>query len=162
MAITSEPGNKRRQSGTINNLPDDLLCQILRHVDFETKLQGHEVCHQWNEVLNDPCRVDLWGGIQWMKMNSTVLKDERRRQILQSTEWLARRAAGITHVKFETDHSAPQNSEARFFMEIQLPYLLGHLHHHKRQINIVLSTGRTLVSLGIATKTKGATQHTNR
>ena len=125
MATKSGPGNKRRVSGTITNLPDELLSQILRHVDFVVKLQGHEVCHQWNEVLKNPCRADLWGEIDWKKMKSTPLKDERRRQILQSTDWLARRAAGISHVKFETRHSceltAPQNSEARFFMEMQLP-----------------------------------------
>ena len=73
---------------------------------------------------------------------------------MQSTDWLARRAAGISHVSFEIDDSAPQNSEARFFMEMQLPYLLGHLHHHGRQINIALSTGQTLASLSIAIKDK--------
>ena len=133
MAPLSEPGNKRRLWGTITNLPDELLSQILKHVDFGTKLQGHEVCHQRNEVLKNPCRADLWGQIHWRKMKSTLLKDERRRQILQSTDWLARRAAGISHVNFETRHSceqtAPQNSEARFFIETQLPYLLGHMHH---------------------------------
>lgn len=154
MAPMSEPGNKRRLSGTITNLPDELLSQILRHVGFATKLQGHEVCHQWNKVLKNPCRADLWGKIHWTKMQSTLLKDERRQQILQSTDWLARRAAGISHVTFETSHSyeqtAPQNSEARFFMETQLPYLLGHMHHHGRQTNISLLTGQSLVSLGIA------------
>ena len=148
----SEPGNKRRLSGTITYLPDELLSQILRHVGFATKLQGREVCHQWNKVLKNPCRADLWGKIHWTKMQSTLLKDERRQQIVQSTDWLARRAAGISHVNFETEHSyeqtALQNSEARFFMEMQLPYLLGHWHHHGRQINITLSTGQ-IVSLGI-------------
>ena len=124
MAPMSEPGNKRRLWASITNLRDELLSQILRHVDFGTKLQGHEVFHQWNEVLKNPCRADLWGQIHWRKMKSTLLKDERRRQILQSTDWLARRAAGISHVNFETRHSceqtAPQKSEA-LFMETQLP-----------------------------------------
>ena len=153
MATMSEPGNKRCLSGAITNLPDQLLCQILRHVDFKTKLQGHAVCRQWNEVLEKPCRADLWGEMRWIQLKGTLLKNERRRQILHST---ARRAAGITHVKIETrqwhscELTASQNSEARFFMEMQLPYLLGHLHHHGRHINITLSTGQTLVSLGIA------------
>ena len=156
MAIRTEPGNKRCLSGAIRNLPDELLCQILRHVDFATKLQGHAVCHQWKKVLENPCRADLWGEMRWIQLKGTLLKKERRRQILHSTAWLARRAAGITHVTFSTQqwHSceltAMQNSEARFFIETQLPYLLGHLHHHGRQINIALSTGQTLVSLGIA------------
>ena len=125
MAPMSEPGNKRRLSRTITNLPDEVLSQILRHVGFATKLQGHEVCHQWNKVLKNPCRADLWGKIHWTKMQSTLLKDERRQQILQSTDWLARRAAGISHVNFETEHSyeqtAPQNSEARFFRKCNYP-----------------------------------------
>ncbi|KAL0036271.1 hypothetical protein WJX79_011025 [Trebouxia sp. C0005] len=79
-------------------------------------------------------------------MKSTLLKDERRRLILQSTDWLARRAAGISHVSFEIDDSAPQNSEARFFMEMQLPYLLGQLYHHGRQINIALSTDTEMMT----------------
>ncbi len=156
MATMSDPGNKRCLSGAITNLPDELLCRILMHVDFETKLQGHAVCHQCNEVLEHPCRADLWGEMHWIQLKGTLLKNERRRQILQSTAWLATRAAGITHVKFQTQQwqscelSASQNSETRFFMEMQLPYLLGHLHHHGRQINIALSTGETLVSLVIA------------
>ena len=152
----SDPGNKRCLSGAITNLPDELLCQILRHVDLKRKLQGHAVCRQWNEVLENPCRADLWGEMRWILLKGTLLKNERRRQILHSTAWLARRAAGITHFKIENQrwHSceltASQNSEARFFMEMQLPYLLGHLHHHGRHINIALSTGQTLASLGIA------------
>jgi len=100
----SEPGNKRclSTSGAITNLPDELLCQILRHVDFKTKLQGHALCRQWNEVLENPCRADLWGEMRWIQLKGTLLKNERRRQILHSTAWLARRAAGITHFKIET------------------------------------------------------------
>ena len=148
--MTLTNSNKRGLQEGISTLPDELLRCILTHVDFDTKLQGHAVCRKWNKILKNPCGgVLLWGKVPIFKMTGDKLSLETRQEIVQYTNWLAARAAGIQLVPLITAQwqsvalTALETNEARFFMERQLPYLLGHLHLQSRQLNISLSTGNS-------------------
>ena len=119
-------------------MPDELLRCILTHVDFSTKVQSHAVCRKWNKILRNPCEGILWAEVPAFTMAGDKLLPESRPQILQYTEWLAARAAGIEHVPLLTEQwqgdglTASETTDARFFMERQLPCLLGHLHFQSR------------------------------
>ena len=131
----------------IGTLPEELLRCILTHVDFDTKVQAHAVCRRWNMILTSPCDDDLWAEIPAFTLASNKLSHESRQHILQYTDWLAARAAGIQLVLLFTEQwqsVAEETTEARFFMERQLPYLLGQLQLQSKQLNISLSTGGSL------------------
>ena len=142
--------NKRALQEGISTLPEELLRCILTPVDFITKVQGHAVCRKWNKVLRNPCDGVLWAEVPGLIMTDNKLCWEKRQQILRYTQWLAARAAGIQLVSLLTGQwqsaelTAQQTTEARFFMERQLPYLLGHLHLQSKQLKFSLSTGGSL------------------
>ena len=148
--MTLTASNKRSLQEGISTLPDELLCVILTHVDFDTKVQAHAVCRKWNQILGNPCDRLLWAEIPAFTMTGDKVSPENRQEILQYTDWLAARAAGIQLVLLVTeewqsfDLTAQEITEARFFMERQLPYLLGQLHLEAKQLNISLSTGASL------------------
>ena len=135
---------------SMSTLPDELLRCILSHVDFKTKRQGHAVCRKWNKILRNPCDEVLWAEVPALTLTGDKLSREKRQQILRYTEWLAARAAGVQLVPLHTEQwqsvelTAEDTTEARFFMERQLPNLLGQLHLKSRQLNISLSTGGSL------------------
>ena len=148
--MTQTASSKRGLQDGIGTLPDELLQCILTHVDFDTKLHGHAVCRKWNTVLRKPCDGVLWGTVPALTITGDRLSQGIRQQILQYTDWLAARAAGIQYMPLFTEQwqsvglTAQDTTEARFFMEMQLPYLLGHLHLQSRQLNISLSAGISL------------------
>ena len=145
--MTLTASNKRGLQGGIGTLPEELLRCILTHVDFNTKVQAHAVCRKWNKVLRSPCAGDLWAEIPAFTMASDKLSHKSRQEILQYTDWLAARAAGIQLVPLFTEQWQSVEliaTEARFFMERQLPYLLGQLQIQSKQLNISLSTGGSL------------------
>ena len=148
--MTLTASNKRSLQEGISTLPDELLRGILTHVDFDTKVQGHAVCRKWNHILGNPCDGDIWAEVSAFTMTGDKLLREKQQQILRYTEWLAARAAGIQLVPLLTEQwqsvelTAEDTTEARFFMERQLPNLLGQLHLKSRQLNISLSTGGSL------------------
>ena len=146
--MTLSASNTRDLQEGIGTLPDELLRCILTHVDFHTKLQGHAVCRKWNNVLSNPYDGSLlWADVPVFTMTGDKLSQEVRQQILQYTAWLAARAAGVQPMPLFTKQwqsvglTAHETTEARFFVERQLPYLLGQLHLQSRQLNISLSTG---------------------
>ena len=145
--MTFAASNKRDLQEGIGTLPVELLCGILKHVDFDTKVQAHAVCRKWNQILGDPCEGDVWAGVPAFIMAGNKLSREKQEQILRYTDWLAARAAGIQIVPLVTQQwqsvglTGRETTEARFFTEEQLPYLLGHLHLQSRQLDISLSTG---------------------
>ena len=135
----------------MSTLPDELLSCILSHVDFKTKRQGHAVCRKWNKILRNPCDEMLWAEVPALTLTGDKLSREKRQQIIRYTDWLAARAAaGIQLVPLIIQEwqivqlPAQETTEARFFMERQLPYLLGQLHLQSKQLNISLSTGGSL------------------
>ena len=141
--------NRALQEG-IGTLPDELLCGILTHVDFDTKVQAHAVCRKWNQILKNPCDGDIWAEVPAFTMTGDKLSRETRQQILHYTDWLAARASGIQLVLLVTQQwlsvklTARKTTRARFFMERQLPNLLGQLHLQAKQLDISLSTGGSL------------------
>ena len=147
MALTA--CNKRALQEDIGNLPDELLRTILTLVDFDTKVQSHAVCRKWNKILKNPTDGDFWADVPNFTMDSDRMSQEAQQVIIQYTDWLAARAAGIQLVPLVTQQWQPvltarEPTEARFFMEKQLPYLLGHLHLQSTQLDISLSTGNSL------------------
>ena len=150
--MTLAASNKRGLQEGVSTLPDELLRSILSHVDFSTKVQGHSVCRKWNRILRDPCAGDLISDVLWAEvpaftMTCKDLSCKRRQQILRYTTWLATRAASIQLVPLLTEQwqsvglAAGHTTEARFFLERQLPYLLGRLHLQSQQLKIFLTTG---------------------
>lgn len=147
--MTLTASNKRSLQEGISTLPDELLRCILTQVDFNTKVKGHAVCRRWNKILKNPSDGVLWATIPAFTLAGGKLSLASERRILQYTNWVAARAAGIQLMPLLTKEwqsvklSARATTEARFFMEKQLPYLLGHLHLHSRQLDISLSTGNS-------------------
>ena len=148
--MTLVASNKRTLQEGIGTLPDELLCCVLTPVDFRTKVQAHAVCRKWNRILKNPFDGDLWAEVPAFTMTGDQMLPENRQQILRYTDWIAARAAGIQLVLLVTQQwqsvrlTARETTEARFFMERQLPYLLGQLHLQSKQLNISLSTGGSL------------------
>ena len=147
--MASTAHNKCGLSGTINSFPDELLCQVLKRLDLTTKLQAHTVCHQWNNILSAPCCADLWTVVPRKRMAGKELKTQCQDDIEQYTHWLAARATGIPRADIITEQWTPPKpdssvyTEARFFVEQQLPFLLGCLQHHTKQLDIALTAGET-------------------
>jgi len=137
-------------SGGLSTLPNELLSQVLKHLDLSTKLTAHTVCRQWNSVLSEPCCADLWTSVPEERIRAETLKAPREKDLEQYVNWLADRAAGIPDIRMSTDQWKPSGqstskiTEARFFIENQLPYLLDYLHRRNKQINIYLLTGETI------------------
>ena len=147
LRMTLTASNKRGLPEDIGTLPEELLRCILTHVDFNTKVQAHAVCRRWNKILRTPCDGDLWAEIPAFTMASNKLSHASREQIVQYTDWLAARAAGIQLALMVTEQWQSVQltaTEARFFMERQLPCLLGQLQLQSKQLNISLSTGGSL------------------
>ena len=148
--MTLAASNKRGSQEGIGTLPDELLRCILTQADFTTKVQGHAVCRKWNIFLKYPTDGGLWAEVPAFTIAGNTLSGENKQHILRYTNWLAARAAGIQRVLLVTEQwqsvelAAQETTEARFFMERQLPYLLGQLHLQSRQLNISLSTGDSL------------------
>jgi len=148
--MTTRVRHKCGVSGGISTLPNELLSQVLKHLDLSTKLKAHTVCRQWNSVLSEPCCADLWTSLPKERIRAETLTDPRKQDLEQYANWLADRAAGIPHVWISTDQWTPSGqstskiTEARFFIENQLPYWLGHLHRRNKQVNIYLLTGETI------------------
>ena len=145
--MTLAASNKRTLQEGISTLPDGLLRSVLTPVDFKTKVRGHAVCRKWNQILGDPCDGDLWVEVPAFTLTGDKLSRKTRKKILQYTDWLASRAAGIQLVLLVTQQwqsvklTPRKITEARYFMERQLPCLLGQLHLHSKQLNIALTTG---------------------
>ncbi len=146
--MTFTAGNKRVLQGGISSLPDELMRRILKHVDFDTKVQGHAVCRKWNEALRSPCDGESWGQVRFLNMTDNHLEPGNRQKIQQYTDWLIARAVGISCAHLVTEQwQSPETghpsdiTEARYFIERQLPYLLGHLHPYSRQMDMTLTTG---------------------
>ena len=139
----------RGVSGMITSFPDELLCQVLKHLDLATKLQAHTVCHQWNNILSAPCCADLWMEVPQKRMAGKKVERASIWDIERYTEWLAARATGVPRVDIVTQQwTSPEPdsfvyTEARYFVEVQLPYLLGYLHHHTKQLDIALAAGES-------------------
>ena len=151
LSMTVKACGKRALQEGIGSLPAELLRGILTHVDFDTKVQAHAVCRKWNHILKNPCdSVSLWAQVPAITMTDDKVLPDNRQEILRYTDWLAARAAGIQFVPLLTEQwysvelTAEETTEARFFMERQLPYLLGHLHLQSKQLNISLVTGGSL------------------
>ena len=135
-------------AGTITNFADELLCQVLKRLDLTTKLQAHTVCRQWNHVFSAPCCADLWTVVPQKTMAGKKLTTlQCQEDIEHYTQWLAARASGIPRADIVTEQwTSPKpdrsvHTEARFFVEKQLPFLLGYLHRHTKQLDIALTTG---------------------
>ena len=147
--MASTAHRKRGLSEAITSFPDELLCQVLKRLDLTTKLQAHTVCRQWNNILSAPCCADLWTVVPLKTLAGTKLKRQCQRDIEQYTRWLAARATGIPHADIVTEQWTPPKpgssayTEARFFVEQQLPFLLGSLHRHTKQLDIALTAGET-------------------
>ena len=145
--MTLTASNKRSLQEGISTLPEELLCVILTHVDFDTKVQAHAVCRKWNQILGNPCDRLLWAEVPVFTLTGDKLSRETRQKILQYTDWLASRAAGIQLVLLVTQQwqsvmlTPGKITEARYFMERRLPCLLGQMHLHSKQLNIALTTG---------------------
>ena len=145
--MASTAHRKRGLSEAITSFPDELLCQVLKRLDLTTKLQAHTVCRQWNSILSAPCCADLWTVVPLKTMAGIKLKTQCQGGIEQYTQWLAARATGIPRANIITERwtsSEPDSSvytEARFFVEQQLPLLLGYLHHYTKQLDIALTAG---------------------
>ncbi len=137
----------RHKSGGLTTFPDEVLSQVLKHLDLSTKLEAHTVCRQWNSVLSEPCCADLWTSVPEDRFSAETLTNPRKQDLERFVNWLADRAAGIPRISISTDQWTPvwqstsNITEARFFIERQLPYLLGYLHCQNKHININLSTG---------------------
>lgn len=97
-------------SGTINSFPDELLCQVLKHLDLTTKLQAHTVCHQWNNILSAPCCADLWAVVPRKRMAGKKFKTQCQDDIEQYTHWLAARATGIPRADIITEQWTPSQA----------------------------------------------------
>lgn len=148
--MTTLARHKCGRSGGISTFPIELLSDLLKHLDLSTKLEAHTVCRQWTSVLSEPCCADLWTNVLEQRMCAETLKGPRKQDLEQYVNWLADRAAGIPRISISTDQWTPcgqrtsKITEARFFIESQLLYLLGYLHRRNKQININLLTGETI------------------
>ena len=149
MASTAHRKRVVSETSTITSFPDELLCQVLKRLDLTTKLQAHTVCHQWNNILSDPCCADLWTVFPRNTMAGRKLTTQCQDEIEQYTQWLAARATGVPRANIVTEQWAPPElgssvyTEAQFFVEQQLPFLLGCLHYHTKQLDIALTAGET-------------------
>ena len=145
--MTTLVHHKRGVSGGISTLPNELLSQVLKQLELSTKLEAHTVCRQWNSVLSEPCGADLWTSVPEERFSAETLTNPRKQDLERYVNWLADRAAGIPRISISTDQWTPvwqstsNITEARFFIERQLPYLLGYLHCRNKHININLLTG---------------------
>ena len=154
LRMASTTHRKHGLSGTINSFPDELLCQVLKRLDLATKLQAHTVCHHWNNILSSPCCADLWTEVPRKTMAGIKLKRQCKKDIEQYTQWLADRATGILCAGIATEQwvvepGSSVYTEARFFWEQQLPFLLGYLHYHNKQLDIALTAGEIRSNLCI-------------
>ena len=162
MASTAHRKRVLSETSTITSFPDELLCQVLKRLDLTTKLQAHTVCHQWNNILSSPCCADLWAVIPQKTMAGKKLKSECQDDIEQYTQWLAARAPGVPRADIVTEQwTSPEPgssvyTEARFFVEQQLPFLLGYLHRHSKRLDIALTAGEPRRNMDAASFTKQA------
>ena len=149
MASTAHRKRGLSETPTITSFPDELLCQVLKRLDLTTKLQAHTVCHHWNKMLSSAWFADLWAVIRQKTMAGKKLKSQCQVDIETYTQWLAARATGVPRADIVTEQWTPPKpgnsvyTEAQFFVEQQLPFLLGCLHDHTKQLDIALTAGET-------------------
>lgn len=71
-------------------LPDEVLCLILRHVDFQGKCNMQLVCRKFSALLSSP-PLGLWGEVDLVTdvmsrvyVMNREQKDDTSRQVTQS------------------------------------------------------------------------------
>ena len=132
----TSPKCKEDRRGGIASLPDDLLCEVFRHLSFATKLQCQTICTRWHQVLKHPCCEGLWGVVPGYRLDHYSKPDllNYRDRVQLYTDWLASRARGIlaAEIGCEDDghrKTVPEgDTELSFFVQQQLPSLLGRMH----------------------------------
>ncbi len=92
----------------------------------------------------------MWTSVPKERIRAKTLTKPRKQDLERYVNWLADRAAGISHIIISTDQWTPSGqstseiTEAQFFTENRLPCLLGDLHRRNKQVNICLLTGETI------------------
>ena len=72
----------------ITTLPDDVLCLVLQHIDFQGKCHMQLVCKRFNTVLSSP-PPGLWGKLDLeTDIDNTKKEDRISRQVPQSSTQL--------------------------------------------------------------------------
>ena len=149
--MTSSDRNGVRHIG-IASLPEDLLCKVFAHLSFEDKLQCQSICAQWSQALKHPCCEGLWGAVPCYTLDHCINPSIHIRERVQLyTNWLASRARGILTADIACldrshDMAIPGgDTKLNFFIQQQLPYLLGHMHLQNTYFDFSLTTGMCIV-----------------
>ena len=145
----TSPNRKEDRRVGIASLPDDLLCKVFRHLLFTTKLQCQTVCTRWHQVLKHPCCKGLWGAVPVYILDHYSKPDlhSYRERVQLYTDWLASRARGILAADIGCEDAGHMKTvpkgetELSFFVQQQLPYLLGCMHLQKTHFDLSLTTG---------------------
>ena len=67
----------------ITTLPDDVLCLVLRHIDFQGKYSMQLVCRRFHALLSSP-PPGLWGKMDLVKdISNRKPTDRISRQVSQ-------------------------------------------------------------------------------
>lgn len=142
-------------------LPDDLLCRILSGTDFQSRCIAHRVCRKWNELLLNPASSEMWHDTPSIALDNVQSQcTARQEKFSRLAHWLSARAAtlGVVHISCAKFRSNPQEEEeakedfftdAHYFAERHLPYLLGRLHVQQLRLKLDCLLGEAELFLAL-------------